>query len=389
MEPYRDDTDPIAELRAARPAPSEDFAKELDERAAAGFPRRSPRAGSPLGRAIEHLRSLKPRQALIPAGATALAAIAAVTVVVAIGEQGTSAPSAVREQEGSPSSFDGAGPRVQQYGMPAASPPRPEAASGSGISSSAGKAQSAPAPNHLSALAPSGPYASQTRQRDVERSAQIVLATEPADVAKGAGRVFEAVHAHRGIVLNSSVRDGAAGEAGARFELLIPSARLGDALAAFSAIAEVRSRHEATADITAPTVRAGELLRDSRAKIDSLLSELAAADTETERNATEAKLRAERRRSAFLRSQLSSLERRASFSRVSLRIETGAPSAPSGGEDGWGVADALDDAGHILAIAAAVTIVALAVLAPIALIALLAWFANRARLRRARERVLE
>ncbi len=46
------------------------------------------------------------------------------------------------------------------------------------------------------------------------------------------------------------------------------------------------------------------------------------------------------------------------------------------------------DAGHILTIAAGVTIVGLAILAPLALIALLAWLANRAGVRRARERAL-
>jgi hypothetical protein len=52
------------------------------------------------------------------------------------------------------------------------------------------------------------------------------------------------------------------------------------------------------------------------------------------------------------------------------------------------VGDALDDAGWILTIAAGVLVVSLAVVGPLALIALLAWLANRARLRRSRERAL-
>ena len=159
-------------------------------------------------------------------------------------------------------------------------------------------------------------------------------------------------------------------------------------MAEFSAIAEVRSRHEATADITAPTVRTGEQLRDSRATVEGLLAQLAAADTEAERAATEAKLRAERRHAAHLRSQLATLERRANFSRVSLRIETGEAGAPSDGSGGWGIGNALDDAGEILAIAAGVTILALAILGPIAVIALLAWLGYRAHVRRSRQRAL-
>ena len=85
---------------------------------------------------------------------------------------------------------------------------------------------------------------------------------------------------------------------------------------------------------------------------------------------------------------LNSLQRRTNFSRVSLRIESDADAA-SGGGGSWGVGDALDDAGRILGVAAGVTLIALAVLAPIALILLLLWAAQRAWVRRSRERVLD
>lgn len=175
----------------------------------------------------------------------------------------------------------------------------------------------------------SGPYASQANHRDVERSAEMVLAADPAQVGGDAVEVFEAVHAYDGIVLKSSTSNGSQGEAGAEFDLLIPSAKLGDALAAFSGIAEVRSRHEATNDITAPTVGLGERLQDANAKIDGLLNELAGSETEAERTTVEAELRAERSRAAVLRSRLTTLQRRASFSRVSLRIETAPGARPA------------------------------------------------------------
>lgn len=224
-------------------------------------------------------------------------------------------------------------------------------------------------------------------RRAVERSAELTLGTDPAGVGDAAAEVFDVVHTHRGIVLRSTTSDGAEGPAEASFELLIPSAKLADALAAFSAIAEVRSRREATADITAPTVGAAERLEDSRARIDSLLGQLAAAETETEREAVESELRTERNRAARLRSRLQGLERRANLSRVSVRIVSGEAAAPDAG-GAWGVGEALDDAGRILAVAAAVTLVGLAVLGPIALLALLAWIAHRAWLRRARRQAL-
>jgi hypothetical protein len=216
----------------------------------------------------------------------------------------------------------------------------------------------------------------------------MVLGADPPDVADDATQVLDAVHAVDGIVLSSSVSGGAAGDAGARFDLLIPSAKLGDALAAFSAIDVVVSRHEATDDITAPTVRVGEHLRDSRARIDGLLVQLAGADSDSERAEVEAELSAERRHAASLRSQATKLDRRANLSRVSLQIETGAGSTSDSAGSGWGIGDALGDAGHILAIAAAVTIVGLAILGPLALLALLAWLANRAWVRHRRERAL-
>lgn len=230
-------------------------------------------------------------------------------------------------------------------------------------------------------------------QRDVERSTSIVLGTKPGEVAGAAAKVYATVHAADGIVLNSSVESGTAGATGASFSLLIPSGKVDGALASFSQIAEVRSRHDSTQDITAPTVGVTEELRDSNASIEGLLKELGNAETESERESVEARLREERRRHAAIRASLEHLHKRASMSEVSLRIVTGhgAGVVPVGkGRSGgdWSVGDALRDAGHILTIVAGVLVIALAILAPIALIALLLWSLNRFRVRRLRERAL-
>jgi hypothetical protein len=439
MEPFKDNQDLIDELRAQRPEPSQKFSAELDERAAAGFPRRSSRAVPPLAGLFSRLRALPPRRLAFSGGAVALAAIAVATVVVAANEPETDSASIAqlsphesstpprhlsspprgealaggvgggylrgKSTSGAGSGGDGTGAQDSagvQYETAV-----PTVAGGGEIkrfsrempstANSAGSAASTESHLSFGANSPkgsnasydaSGPYASRAPHRDVERSAEVVLGAEPDEVAGDAAEVFDAVHAANGIVLSSSVTGGAEGDAGARFDLLIPAAKLGDALADFSGIATVVSRHEATDDITAPTVRASEHLRDSRAKIDGLLVQLAGADDDDERAEVEAELRTERRHAASLRSQAAKLGRRANLSRVSLRIVTDpAATSPDQGGD-WGVSDALDDAGHILGIAAGVTIVGLAILTPLALIALLAWLANRARLRRARERAL-
>jgi hypothetical protein len=321
---------------------------------------------------------------LLPVGAVATTVL--VVGAVLVGNLGDSSEDAAEPRGDVLSYVDdadrgaeaGAG-RQQRLAQPAAPAEGPlYDAEGSSASAGATSAPEAVGPS------PSG-AATQAPKRSVERSARMTIATGAQGVGDAASRVFDVVHANNGIVLSSSISDGSDEDAGAEFELLIPSGRLGDALAAFSAIGEVLSRNESTADITAPTVGAAERLQDSRARIDSLLGQLAEASTESEREAVERELRAERRRAAHLRERLSGLKRRANLSRVSLGIVSDDSAGAAGG---WSVGDAFDDAGRVLAVALAVAIVALAVLAPVAILALLAWLAHRAWLRRARTRAL-
>lgn len=372
MKPFENENELAAALSELRPQPQPQFAAELDAWAAAGFPRRS-RRRSAWGSLRERLASTPPRRLIAPAGALAVAAVMIATAVVATSDSGDPG-------------------RTESNLLSKFNPADDTSTEGESAASSGSSAAEYAAPRSSTALPskPSGPYASQAGRRDVERSAEMVLDTDPAEVRSAAAKVFDTVHAADGIVLSSSIRDGDAGEAGADFELLIPSAKLGDALASISRIAEVRSRNETTQDITAPTVSTGEELQDSRARIEGLLGQLAGVDTDEERAAVEAQLRSERYRAAALRSRLSALDRRANFSRVQLRIETGVPSSSSdeGDGGGWGVADGIDGAGRILAVAAGVTVIGLAILAPLGLIALLAWLSRRAWIRRARRQAL-
>lgn len=378
MSPHRDDTDLAVDLRALRPQPRQQFVAELDTRAAAGFPKKEG-GGSRRGRIASWLDRVPRRRLPAFAGAAATAAIAIATAFVAISEEGTvdragtdpsAAPRLERSAAGQDAggNFDGSG--VEFSGAP------PVLERAAGAASSAGG----------EVAANSGPYAARAARREVERSARIVLGTEASEVRSAAARVYEAVHSYDGIVLRSSVRDGNAGQAGAVFDLLVPSGKLGDAMAAFSEIAEVRSRSESTLDVTGPTVGLEERLRDARATVEGLLSELAATASGAERTEVEAELHAERRRLASLRSRLASLQRRTHFSRVSLRIETGTAASDASG--GWGVDDAVDEAARILSIAAGVTLIGLAILAPLALLGALAAFARRRWLRVRREQAL-
>jgi hypothetical protein len=390
-----------AELRALRPAPRPEFVSELDARAAAGFPRkrRGGALGERLSAAASHLR-ISPRRLLAPAGGLAVASILVATVVVLNSDHANvdSGPVGNRSEQLSGSRGSAGGAKAETSGAPAdhgsvmfsEEPPVVPGHKGAAApAASSGGGEAAESLSSGTSRPETGPYASQAAHRDVERSAEMVLGTDPADVRRAAGKVFEAVHAYDGIVLESSIEDGGEGEAGASFELLIPSAKLGDALASFSSIAEVRSRQESTADVTAKTVGLGERLQDSRATIDGLLEQLATADTDGERAAAEAELHSERLRAAALRANLADLQRRANLSQVSLKIESGEEGAAAPDKGGsWGIGDALGDAGHILEVAAGVTLIGLAILAPFALLALLAWLTRRGGVRRARERAL-
>jgi hypothetical protein len=373
MEHSRDEQALIAELRSLRPQPRAEFASELDALAAAGF-----RARRPVGRARQAaawIDSISLRRALAPAAAAVLLALLIATAAVRLSDRG----GPVVEGRG-PVTHSGATTRAHPYapsaGAAAAGTAEESASRGAGAASGFQYEQVPAATAH----------------RDVERGAQLVLRAPADEVPQDARRVFDAVHAAHGIVLSSSVNawehGGAprAGRAMASFELLVPSARLDDTLTELSRIADVRSRHDSTADITAATVSVESRLRDARARIESLLAQLASAESEEERALIEARLRRQRRAAAALGTSVGRLHRRADYAHLSLRIE-GGDSASSGG-GAWGVDDALRDALGLLSTAAGVTLLVLVVIAPIALLGLLTLLARRAWARRARERAL-
>jgi hypothetical protein len=468
MDRFDDDTmlAELRELRELRPKPRPEFTAELDERAAAGFPRRPnpSKSVTPFTLLAEHWRDLSPRRRLMPVLAVAFAALVVATAVVAIsgsgtksnpaedavvgvvpsaGESGVSAeesvsggaesaaPTGPRGGHKSSSHSNGGGeagseavyapavPSVETGTSSTKSAGGGEAAAGEGSAAgseeraveesgggeeageiegelaeeSSSSVESESAESAGPVFAPeNAPNANSAVHRDIERSAYVVLGTKPGEVGSASGKVYEAVHAAHGIVLHSSVDSGSKGATGAIFELLIPTGKVDDALASISQIAEVRARHDATTDITEPTVDAAEELADSNASIEGLLKELGNVETEAERESVEARLREARRQHAADRASLDHLRERGAMSEVTVRIVSshGANATPpAAGSDGsWGVGDALHDAGQILTIAAGVVLIGLAFLAPIALIALLFWLGNRFRVRRLRERAL-
>ncbi|HEY1854195.1 MAG TPA: DUF4349 domain-containing protein [Solirubrobacterales bacterium] len=374
MKPFSEmgDSELAAALHSLRPEPSPAFATELDQRAAAGFPRRSRgRRSSPLA----HLLARSPGR-LALGGFAAIVLIALVTTVV-VSSGGGGEP-------GAPGSGSESGPSLQ------AAPNASGGEASVGGEEEAATRAEMQAPETAGGRTVHGPAALAKSHRQVEHAADITIGTKPDEVGGASSQVFEAVHRYGGTVLNSSTQNGSGTQAEASFELLIPSGKVDDAMAAFSQIGEVIDRHETTNDITAPTVGAAERLQDSEARIEGLLAQLSEATTESEREVVEAELDSERHHAAHLKSKLSHLHQRADLSRVSVKIVGGksalAPGASGG--DSWGAGKALGDAGHLLSVAAGVVIVGFAVLAPLMLLLLLAWLAGHAWTRRARERAL-
>lgn len=392
MQTRNDDLDLQAELRALRPEPDEAFTADLDARAAAGFPADHQSAAGMLRRTLEALRIPSPRRFALPAGAIAVTTIAIATAVIAVSEDGpgvggapttiSSAPQRLSDDNARGISRASSGPKVGGRAEDASGSPSVQYSSkpSTAASDAPGEAKS-----QLESPAVRPPSAQP--RREIQRTATLVLGTDPTELRSATGEVFAVVRTYDGIVLHSSVRDGDEANAAASFDLMIPSDKLGAAMAAFSAIADVRSRSDSTLDVTAPAVAVEERIRDSRATVGGLLTQLDDAADETQRAALEAELRKARRKLARQRSQLQALQRRTDLSRVSLRIE-GAPSS-DGEASGWGIGDAAGDAGRILVIAAGVTLVGAAIVVPLALIGLLAWLAHRVWVRRGRRHALD
>src|SRR4051812_16854422 len=107
------------ELRAMRPDPDPDFARRLDEWAAADFPAgaglgphlaQRARATGPFRRAWDRLSATPPRRILMPVGA-AVTAVVAVALVISnggsdVGDTDSSLPSAASSAKAPPATGD-------------------------------------------------------------------------------------------------------------------------------------------------------------------------------------------------------------------------------------------------------------------------------------------
>ena len=346
-----------APLRELRPEPDVTFTRELDARAAAGFPRRRPRVRLP-------------KLPLLAPG-LALSGVCAVLIVVAVTSGGGGNTSSL------PSSL-------------------PSSAGGSGAESASSDAKSASgtaaAPATASAQSLASPVSPVRTKRFVQRSAAITLATTPADVADTADRIVAVADHLGGFVVSSTVTATDGNGGGGEFVLRVPAARLQDALAQLSRIAHVRERRQDATDITAEHTSAADRLAEARAQRASLLRRLAKATTDAETASLRAQIKDVDRRIALDRAALGRIDNRARYADVAVSLvadpKAGAV-GPKHHSSGWTPGDAVHTALRVLEVALGAALVALAVLLPLGLVAALVLVAVRLSARRGRERALD
>jgi hypothetical protein len=354
------------ELRAERPAPETDFARRLDEWAAAGFPREEglgPRVHSkrgPVRSWWERVSALPPRRMLLPAGAVA-------TVVVVAG-------AAITQIDGGDTATLTTAPAPNATQKPAVS-----------AGDAATAAESAPA---VASDSGAGGVARGTDERITDSTAQLTLGAAADEVQDVVNDVIAVSDRYDGIVQSNDVTTDEAGARGV-LELEIPTKRLGAALADISRLGDVISRSESTDDITARFVRARKDLSDVLDQIAKARVELIRADTREERLVIKARIASLQANADALQAQVNGVKREGRFATVVVEVTSQDDAGAAGNDDDWSLGDAVDDAGHVLEVIGGIALATLAVLVPLALVAALAWLAAVAARRRLRERALD
>jgi hypothetical protein len=367
------------ELREMRPEPDPDFARRLDEWAAADFPAdrglgpsvgARGRAEGPFRRAWERLRATPPRRILMPVGATATAVIVAAVAITQTGGGDEISPTAATtttadgrafENQAAPESSAASGDE-HSLAVPDTSAAAPPVAGDSG-----------------------GGIAAGTDKRLVDATARLSLAAKADDVQDVANQVVDVTDAHDGIVLDSQVTTDQAG-ARASFSLDIPYKQLDSALSELSGLADVVSRTEAGDDITAQANRASRELAGTLERLRKARIQLIQTDDPQQKLIIQSQIDSLVASANAYRGELEGVQRKARFATVDVEIASRDSDSGSGG--GWSLDDAFHDSGRVLEVIAGVGLVTLAVMLPISALALLGWAIGSRTIRRRREAVL-
>jgi hypothetical protein len=219
-------------------------------------------------------------------------------------------------------------------------------------------------------------------RRNVQRSAELTLAAPRRTLDRVAGRIPGIAADLGGFVASSSVSSAGGGD----FRLRVPTGQLDTAIERLSRLGRVRNVSRNSLDITSTVVSARARLTDARTERESLLRQLAAADTVNETESIRERLEIVSREIAAARNSLRKVRNRANFADLSVTL---VPASDDSDEGAWTPGDAFDDGLRVLEIAAGVAVIAAAILLPLLALWLLAWLAHRVVVRRRRERSLD
>jgi len=356
------------------PRPDEEFAAEMDQWVADGFPPRDGRqpkrrrpslpVGSWLDRAVRVTRS---PLGLAGMGTAVAAVIIAVVLAADTAERGTTAPeqSAAGDAAAEP--------------MPTALEETPTDLSRS--DDQGGRAAAPPSP---------GGIAPRERDRRIEQSATMTLASPADDFQSTADEILKVTDRHQGFVLQSNVTTG--DQPSGDFQLRIPADRLQAALRDLAALGDVRARSDSGRDVTKEYVSVTDSFADARAERKALLRRLRAADGETEIQRIRAALDRNAQERAGLRGQIRDLRERTDYAAVTVTLIEKEGGSDDGDDGGAGIGgstdDALDDSLGLLVGSFNWLLRALGALIPAGLLLGAAWWAARTFRRRRREAVL-
>ncbi len=361
-------------IASERPDVDEEWAAELDRRAANRF-RRAGKAG--LGAWIEGMR---PMRIAGPAGALATLAIVAVVAVSTLNAGDGGESSTPVAPDTAASSSDSSGSTVA-----------PSAATASGAQEGArGSADGAAAGSAALPLYPNGDrfkadtrIAPGTAKRQVDRSVQLTLTTNPDKVRDVSDQVIAITRSLDGIVASSQV-SVAGKQSRADLQLTIPTRNLDAAIDQLTKLANVDSLNEATEDITRPFVSAKNNLNDLQAQRRKLLQALGNAATDTEAEALRLQIGDVRRQISRAQAAFENIARRANLSDLNVTV-TGDPNAKEDRDLGtW-----FDDAVSVLRDVAGVLLISAAIVVPLGLLIGLTWMAVAWARRRRRESALD
>jgi hypothetical protein len=361
-----------------RPRIDAEWAAELDHRKASRFSRSE---GTGFRAWIEGLR---PMRIAAPAGALATLAIVTVVAVSTLNDGGSSdSGGVVAPDTPVSSSADSSVGATTTSGSAGAGSANLEGELDA-LQSTAGN-DGAPAADEF-APAPAAKdsrIAPGTDKRQVDRSVQLTLTTNPEKVRDVSDQVIAITRSLNGIVASSQV-SVAGKQSQANLQLTIPTRNLDTAIDQLTKLANVDSLNEATEDITRPFISAKDNLNDLEAQRRKLLEALGNATTDTEAEALRLQIDDVRHQISRAEAAFENIARRANLSDLNVTV-MGDPNVKEDRDLG----DWLDDAVSVLRDVAGVLLISAAIVFPLGILIGLTWAVVAWIRRRRRERALD